>query len=314
LGAFGYGEIVRRLFVVLLLAACPVAVAAAPSGDWRALEPLPVARTEVAAAVVGRELAIAGGFLADGSSSRRVDLYSPASGEWRRAPDLPIAVNHGMAATLGGRLVVVGGYAAGGATRGAFVLEGRQWRALPQLPSRRAAGGAVVIAGTLYVVGGVGPSGLAKSTFVYEPAKRRWRALPGPTPREHLAVAAAGGSIYAIAGRTAGIDTNLDLVETWKPGEAHWQRLAPVPEPRGGTAAAFAQGLIVSVGGEAPQGTLGRVFGYDVAKGAWRALPELPTPRHGLGVVALGGVVYAIGGGPQPGLHVSAANEALTLG
>ena len=210
-------------------------------------------------------------------------------------------------------LVVVGGYAGGGATPGAYMLEGRSWRALPQLPSARAAGGAVVVGGSLYVVGGVGPSGLARSVFVYGRRKRSWRSLPGPTPREHLAVAAAGGRIYAIAGRTAGIDTNLDVVETWKPGEPRWRRLAPVPEPRGGTGAAFARGLIVSMGGEAPAGTLRRVFGYDVANATWRALPDLPTPRHGLGVAAVGGVVYAIGGGPEPGLHVSAANEALTL-
>ena len=308
----------KRVAAVLGSLACLFvagAGGAAPGGGvWRALEPLPLARTEVAAAVVGFEIAVAGGFLSGGSTSRQVDIYAPAIGEWHRAPDLPVGVNHAMAATLGGRLVVVGGYASGGATRGAFVLDGRRWRSLPQLPSARAAGGAVVVGGSLHVVGGVGPSGLARSVFVYEPRKRRWLALPGPTPREHLAVAAAGGRIYAIGGRSAGIDTNLDLVETWKPGDARWRRLAPVPEPRGGTGAAFARGTIVSVGGEAPGGTLGRVFGYDVASGTWRALPDLPTPRHGLGVVALAGVVYAIGGGPQPGLHVSAANEALTLG
>jgi hypothetical protein len=37
------------------------------------------------------------------------------------------------------------------------------------------------------------------------------------------------------------------------------------------------------------------------------------TPRHGLGVISYGERVYAIAGGPQPGLHVSAANEFLTL-
>ena len=35
------------------------------------------------------------------------------------------------------------------------------------------------------------------------------------------------------------------------------------------------------------------------------------TPRHGLGVVTFGRTVYAIAGGPQPGLFVSGANEAL---
>jgi hypothetical protein len=37
------------------------------------------------------------------------------------------------------------------------------------------------------------------------------------------------------------------------------------------------------------------------------------TPRHGLGVVSFGDTVYAIAGGPEPGLHVSSANEFLTL-
>ena len=42
-------------------------------------------------------------------------------------------------------------------------------------------------------------------------------------------------------------------------------------------------------------------------------LEDLPTPRHGLGVAAFGGRVFVIGGGPEPGLTVSSANEALAL-
>jgi N-acetylneuraminic acid mutarotase len=126
-------------------------------------------------------------------------------------------------------------------------------------------------------------------------------------------VTAARGRIYAIAGRTSGLDTNLDLVESWAPGERRWRREPSVPEARGGTGAAAVGGTIVSVGGEAPSGTLRRVFAFDVAKRRWRRLADLPTPRHGLGVAAYRGAVYVIGGGPQPGLHVSAANESLAL-
>ena len=43
-------------------------------------------------------------------------------------------------------------------------------------------------------------------------------------------------------------------------------------------------------------------------------LEDLPTPRHGVGVAALGGRVFVIGGGPEPGLTVSSANEALRIG
>jgi Kelch motif len=43
-------------------------------------------------------------------------------------------------------------------------------------------------------------------------------------------------------------------------------------------------------------------------------LENLRTPRHGVGVAAFGGRVYVIGGGPEPGLTVSTANEALRIG
>ena len=66
------------------------------------------------------------------------------------------------------------------------------------------------------------------------------------------------------------------------------------------------------VGGE-ERATFPEVEAYDVAGGGWRALPPLPTPRHGLGVVAVGAKLYVLSGGPQPGLKVSDAAEALDL-
>jgi N-acetylneuraminic acid mutarotase len=279
-------------------------------GGWTARAPLPVARTEVAATPVGREIAVVGGFLENGSSSRRVDFYAPGSDTWRSGPDLPAAVNHAAATVAVGRLYVVGGY---GAERSAFVLFGDRWQTL-SLPAPRAAAGAAALHGTVYVVGGVGEGGNARSMLAYDTISGRWRTLPGPRPRQHLAVAATRGRIYAIAGRTSGLNTNFTLVESWAPGEKQWRREAPVPEARGGTGAAAIGSTIVSVGGEAPGGTVRSVYAYDVARRRWHRLANLPTPRHGLGVAALGGVVYVIGGGPQPGLYVSAANESLRVG
>jgi non-specific serine/threonine protein kinase len=285
------------------------------AGTWQSGAELPTPRSEVAAAVVGGQIAVVGGFLADGGSSREVDLYSPASDSWTRLPDLPVAVNHAMAAAAGGKLYVAGGYgeARGQRLRFAFVLEAGRWAALPALPAARAAGGAAVIGGKLYVVGGVGPAGLASKAFALDLRTRRWSAIPGPTPREHLAVTAAGGRVYALAGRRAGYDTNLRVFESYSPGERRWRRLPPVPSARGGTGAAVAAGMLVSVGGEEPAGAIGSVYGYDLARGRWSRLPDLPSRRHGLGVVSLGGRVYAIAGGPEPGLTVSGTNESLAL-
>src|SRR5215210_5756999 len=207
-------------------------VALVLGGDrWQVHAPLPVPRTEVAAATLGTDIAVVGGYLESGGSSRRVDFFTPASDTWRSGPDLPAAVNHAAATVARGRLYVLGGY---GAERSAFVLRGTDWQTL-SLPSPRAAAGAAGLRGVVYLVGGVGKGGNARSMLAYDTTEGRWRTLPGPKPRQHLAVTATRGRIYAIAGRVSGLNTNFTLVESWAPGEKRWRREAPVPVARGGT-------------------------------------------------------------------------------
>ena len=118
--------------------------------------------------------------------------------------------------------------------------------------------------------------------------------------------------MYAIGGRSAGIDTNTARFDVYDSKTRRWTVLAPIPQARGGTGAAYANGRIVSIGGERPQGTIASVYAYELRTKRWRRLAELPTPRHGLGVVARAGRVYAVAGGPQPGLTVSGAVESIS--
>jgi N-acetylneuraminic acid mutarotase len=279
---------------------------------WQTGPPLPVPRTEVAGAAVRGEIYIVGGYNADGSSSRRVDVYTPAQQSWRRGADLPVAVNHAMAAAYRGRLYVVGGYSGDGRTlRTTYVLAKGKWRALAPLPASRAAAGIAIAGSRLYVVGGVRrPGVLARAAYAFDLRRQRWTTLAGPTPREHLAAAAVRGKVYAVAGRLRGIDSNQTTVEVWS---GKWRRVTPLPEARGGTGAAAVGGRLISVGGEAPSGTIASVYSYDPGARRWARLPDLPTPRHGLAVVGLGTRVFVIGGGPRPGLFVSGANESLEL-
>jgi non-specific serine/threonine protein kinase len=281
---------------------------------------MPLPRAEVAATVLRGEIVVVGGFLAHGGFSDRVDAYSPARNRWRRLPDLPVSMHHGMAAAAGGRLYVAGGYGESGILSSAFVLDGARWIRLPDLPGSRAAGGAAAIGNHLYVAGGVtdevriGDRRLAQEMLVLDLRTRRWSRRVGPTPREHLGVTASRGRLYVIAGRLAGLDTNLALVEAFEPASGSWRRMASVPGRRGGTAAAALKGTIVSAGGEEPTGTIRTVFALDTRTNRWRRLPNLRVARHGLGVVAAGGRVFAVAGGRVPGLSVSGVNESLALG
>ncbi len=277
---------------------------------------MPIPRTEVAAAVVGSEIVVLGGFTPEGGASPRVDAYSPARDSWRRLPDLPVGVHHSMAVGAGRtalrarRLHVV----RRGALRTVFVLQGGSVAPLPRMPFPRAAAGAGVAGRRIVVAGGIGEGRrLARNALVFDLRTRRWSVVAGPTPREHLGVTALAGTVYAVAGRTSGLDTNLLTFESFRPGERAWRRLQPVPDSRGGTGAAALAGQVVSVGGEEPAGTIAEVLAYRVADRRWVRLEDLPTPRHGVGVAALGGRVFVIGGGPEPGLTVSSANEALAV-
>ena len=297
-----------------LLAATGVALALA--AGWKTGAPLPEPRTEVAAAAAGGELVVVGGFLPDGSNSGRTDAYSPRLDRWRRLPDLPITVDHAAAASTGRRVYVAGGYGSNRQpVRDVHVLERGRWRELTPLPQPRAAAAAAIAGGKLYVVGGVQPDvlaggRLARRAYVLDLETGRWSEIAGPTPREHLAAAAAQGRVYALGGRITGLNDNQSRFETYDPAARRWRRLAPIPEARGGTGAATLGGRIYSVGGEAPGGTIRAVYAYDLSTRRWRRATDLPTPRHGLGVVALNDRVYVVGGGPQPGLTVSGENES----
>jgi secreted trypsin-like serine protease len=287
--------------------------AAAPS-PWERHASAPEPRTEVAAAFARGEIVVAGGFTADGGNSPRVDVYSIAADRWRRAADLPVSVDHAAAASANGTVYVIGGY--GGdrnPLRTVFALgPDGEWRRLAQLPDARAAAAAAIAGGKIYVVGGVdGRRRLAQVAFALDLRTGRWARIPGPAPREHLAATAVGARVYALGGRSAGIDTNTNRFEAYDPRTRRWTRLAPIPQARGGTGAAYANGRIVSVGGERPQGTIASVYAYELRTKRWRRLADLPTPRHGLGVVAARGRVYVLLGGPVPGLTVSGAVESI---
>lgn len=291
-------------------------LASAAPPRWRAAAPVPVARTEVAAALFGQEIAVVGGFLANGRNSSRADAYSPRRNRWRRLPNLPVRLDHATAVGRGTELYVVGGYGPGSvAQAGLYALRGRRWVTLPQMPAPRAAAGAAILNGKLYVVGGVeAPGRLATDAFAYDLARGRWSLAAGPRPREHLGAAALGNTIYAVAGRTSGLDSNLDLVEAYDPRANRWRAIPRVPATRGGTAAAAVAGRLVSAGGEEPGGTIRTVFAYNPSTRRWARLPDLPRPRHGLGLVGYRGRAYALAGGPQPGLTVSSSNQVLRLG
>lgn len=283
--------------------------------EWTSLSPVPTPRTEVAAAVAGGRIYVAGGFGPPDRTVATVEVYDIAADAWERGPDLPVAVNHAMAVALDETVYVLGGYlAVGGPSDQAFALEDGRWNALPPMPEPRAAGGAAVASGRIYVVGGVGPDGVADNTMVFDPNSAQWTMVAGlERPREHMGVAGLADRIYAVGGR-AGSLAGFNDTEVYEPAADSWSSLPPLPTPRGGMAAtATSNGFVVAAGGEEEGGTFDEAEAFDIEAARWLSLPPLPTARHGLGVVADGTTVYVIAGGTEPGLSFDGAMEAIDL-
>lgn len=285
---------------------------------------LPVPRTEVAAAVLGGRIVVAGGLTSDGAASDRVDVHDPAANRWDPAPALPLGLHHSGMAALGDRVYIAGGYtnrAGQDWVAQSRVLslgpDDRAWREEPALAAGPRGGLALASAGgRLVAVGGTdNRGGFLARTEVFTPGPRSWTAGPDMAePRDHLAATGSGGRIYAIAGRLGGLDTNKATVESWDPSGAGggWRAEPRLNDTRGGTSAAEAGGRPCVAGGEEPAGTIASI--ECLAGGGWSRVAALATPRHGLAVAGLGSRLHVIGGGPEPGLFVSGAHEAFAIG
>jgi hypothetical protein len=295
-----------------------IAAVAAAALSWTALTPATLQRTEVAAARIGDQAYVIGGFVAPSRTSAAVERYDLRRDRWARVRGLPLGLNHASAAAYRGKLYVVGGYRAANtvAQESAALLRydpgTDRWKRLRDMPTARGAMAVGVVGGRLYAAGGAAAGHALATLEIYDFATGRWhRGTDMAVAREHLAGVGLDGRFYALAGRTTA--GNLAVVERYDPSRRRWERLPDMHKARGGIAAATPSGRVVVVGGEEAAGTIAEVEGYDPARRRWSALPSLPTPRHGLGAVAYRGAIYVLEGGPSPGLAFSSAAERLVI-
>ena len=276
-------------------ATVPLPVTGIPVGTWVDLPAAPSSRGEVSAARLGDNVYVVGGFDTAGQTTAEVQRLDLRTERWSPVRRMPKALNHMSAFAYQGQLYVVGGYASPGdtstdAVQGFWRYDPRtgHWRAMPDAPIPRAAAGAAVLGHRLYVVGGRNDVTAAlSSTAIFDFDTGRWSLGPSLAhAREHLAVVAAGGSIWALGGRELGISNTY--VERYRPGAAAWQSMPSMPVARSGFQAVSVGDAIVVVGGEDGASTVPEVDRLDLRTGRWTPLADLPVARHGLGVVADG--------------------------
>jgi N-acetylneuraminic acid mutarotase len=236
---------------------------------WSTAAPIPVAMNHPNAAAVGGRIYVLGGLSGGASWQAMRDsfVYDPRADLWSRLPPVPAGTERGSAAVgvHGTKVYLAGGMRAltpmpGGLqdtvdTVASYDVVTGRWEQLPSLPQARDHVGGAVVRGTFYVVGGRdrGQVNVRDTTYAFDLRARRWtERAPMPTARGGLVAAAVGGTVYTFGGEgnpSQGSHGVFAETEAYDTARDRWHRLAPMPVPRHGTAAAAVGRTIYIPGG-----------------------------------------------------------------
>jgi hypothetical protein len=125
-------------------------------------------------------------FSAPGNSLYIYNLYHHRATV--KAMPLPVYYQQGWKVLANGRLFVCGGINAQGDTMGdVYTIDTERWNVelFPQLPKSRAAPGLGEFKDHIYVFGGIDVAKMARSDR-FDPAARRWTALPSMPTSKHM--------------------------------------------------------------------------------------------------------------------------------
>lgn len=278
--------------------------------SWESRAAAPIGRSEGQGAVVGGRLYVFGGFSVGLTTTARSDVYDPATGVWSRLPDMPEQLTHSTAVVDGSRIWLVGGYVGnhpGPSTTSVWVFDTatRSWARGPSLPQARGAGAASLLGRQLHFFGGS-----TRISGVTTDRPEHWsldldggttwqRRADFPTPRNHLASATVGGSLFAFGGQFTEDEANglQARVDRYDLATGRWQRVADLPRARSHTVAVVQDGRVLLIGGTDPGGAPSAdATWYDPATDAWARMTSLPGARKSPVAGLVGGTVLVSGG------------------
>lgn len=180
------------------------------------------------------------------------------------------------------------------------------WRVEPALDGPRDEARAAVVGRSAYLVGGISDLDLTKGTassvdtferFDFE-AGRYVDLPPLPERLNHVGVVAYRGDVYVVGGHNDFLGRAEATGSAWRYRVARrrWERIAPMPTPRGGHALVVAGDKMYAIGGRHRMLRMGTVESYDFRTGKWSSQTAMPTGRDHLGATAYKGDVYVAGG------------------
>jgi N-acetylneuraminic acid mutarotase len=167
------------------------------------------------------------------------------------------------------------------------------------MPGPRGEVAGAVLDGRLYVAGGFDRTRETTDAFeAYDVAADAWAPLaPLPERRDHTALAAMDGRIWAAGGVILRIGRVGQNLWSYDPAGDRWFRHQDLPEPRYAHGLVALDGRLYAVGGVVRGPSNTAVAAYDPAVDAWSTdLAPIALQREHVAAVAYDGRVWLIGG------------------
>jgi len=317
-------SLIRRVWftaVVLVLLVPSLGVVlphAHAASSWTTVSPMPISRTELAAASDGSHIYVTGGACCQipATALSELDIYTAANDSWWTGAPMPTPRWDLVLAYANGKVYAIGGQNDPSgwndlSTNEEYDPLTNTWTTKAPMPITRHGMAAAVVGGKIYVLGGYSPPIDSQTALgnveVYDPSNDSWSELaPMPTPRREFAAVAVNDTIYAIGGQSHLSNwVPLATVEAYNTTSNTWSTLPDMPTARPGLAAAEVNGQIYVVGGEIPSGDcnqggscveLNNTESYNPSNSTWSILEGMPTARAFLAAASVAGQIFAIGG------------------
>lgn len=218
---------------------------------WSRETTLPEGVNAAAAAAVGDDVYVIGGFAATGNAATdRVRIYNLRTRDWRAGAAMPTARGGIQAVVLNGRIHVVGGgnqFSVLGAHE-AYDPSTNRWQALAPLPTPRGNPALAVLNGKLYAIGGGAGGQAFTAVDVYDPACATWS--PGPAlPSGRIAARAVAyrNTLFVFGGENG--SSISDVVLRLNAAGTSWEEATAMPAARSYAGAANVNDAVYIAGG-----------------------------------------------------------------
>lgn len=240
------------------------------SAGWTDGAPMPTARHNVSAAVIGSKVFVVSGLVRTdtpepgtghpSTPSAAHEVYDVEADRWQRLGALPEPRVRPVVELVNGELIVLGGRgAADNAKIGlAWSPETDTWRELGEMPFAVRHPAGCRLGNEVILSGGWSPDDSARGAFhsgvhAFNPKTGAWRRLADmPEARAGHELVNLDGRLYAIGGLTrddGGAKIAVESVDVYAPEADAWVRLSGALEPRTMFAAGVLDGRILLAAG-----------------------------------------------------------------